>query len=297
MVLSVTKLDDFLGPLHAGVWEVIIPKESVTEPLDPGWERSSLNLPSPGTIASFRKGQYHAHEQKTEWHVHLDNYDPKTHPLLHLIDDAPLLLMIGDTFYALITDTRKKTGSEEKILEAQRRAWKEQVLAGVLLMLVGLRIVLNPLVTFVNITSILIPLAIICLGLLSIWKGISLRPLAIRPRGLFYRGIGVVFLGVVAYYLALAWWVLAVLSVLAFWMFASAVVLLARARKGRAAIPEGFVSRVAIAIVSLVLAAFIFVNPAGILQFLMEVLGVLAFLAGLMLFVNGFRLRERMAMG
>ena len=33
-----------------------------------------------------------------EWRVHLDRYDPKVHPLLHLVDDAPLLLMISDTF-------------------------------------------------------------------------------------------------------------------------------------------------------------------------------------------------------
>jgi len=28
-----SNLDEFLGPLHHGVWEVEIPKESVTEPL------------------------------------------------------------------------------------------------------------------------------------------------------------------------------------------------------------------------------------------------------------------------
>ena len=85
------------------MWEVAIPKESVTVPLDAGWKKSALNVPSPGTIASYRKGQYHVHETKDEWKVHLDRYDPDEHPVMHLLDDAPLLLMIGDTFITLIS--------------------------------------------------------------------------------------------------------------------------------------------------------------------------------------------------
>jgi hypothetical protein len=67
-----TRLDEFLEPLHHGVWEVAVPKDSVTEPLDSGWEKSKINVPSPGTIDSYRKGQYHVHETATEWRVHLD---------------------------------------------------------------------------------------------------------------------------------------------------------------------------------------------------------------------------------
>ena len=50
-----------------------------------------------------------------------------------------------------------------------------------------------------------------------------------------------------------------------------------------------------IAVVSLVLAVLIFVNPKGILQLLMVIVGVVALLAGLMLFINGIRLRKRMS--
>ncbi|HEU17517.1 MAG TPA: hypothetical protein ENO06_02160, partial [Methanolinea sp.] len=67
-----------------------------------------LNIPSPGTIASYRKGLYHVHETTTEWRVHLDRRDPKVHPVWHLIDDAPLLLMIGGTFRALFMDVRAR---------------------------------------------------------------------------------------------------------------------------------------------------------------------------------------------
>ena len=150
---------------------MIVPKESVTEPLDAGWVKSPINVPNPGTIASYRKGQFHVHEQQAEWHVHLDNHDPKVHPYLHLIDDAPLLLMIGDTVITLIAGTRKKTGNEKEILEDQKRSWKEQVLIGVLLMLVGIFIVVNPMLSFKGLMNLMVPLAIISLGIITAGRG------------------------------------------------------------------------------------------------------------------------------
>jgi len=271
-----------------------VPKESVTEPLDSRWVKSPINVPSPGTLASYRKGQYHAHEQQTEWHVHLDNHDPKVHPYLHLVDDAPLLLMIGDTVVTLIAGTRKKSGYEKEILEDQTRSWKEQVLVGVLLLLVGVFIVSNPLFTFKGIVQVLVPLAIVGLGMITSWNGIASHPFRVLPGGLLYRGIGIILAGVIAFYLPLALWMVVLLGTLALWMFASACILLARARKGRAAIPEGFTSRVVIAVISLLLGVLIFLNPVGILQLLMVIVGVIAFLLGLMLLVNGIRLKNRM---
>lgn len=269
-------------------------KESVTEPLDTGWGKSPINVPSPGTIGSYRKGQYHCHEQQTEWHVHLDNYDPKVHPALHLINDAPLLLMIGDTVVTLISGTRRKKGDEKEILEDQKRSWKEQVFIGLLLLIVGVFIVSNPLRTFLGITHLLVPLAIIGLGIVTAWQGIASSPLRVLPGGLLYRGIGIVIAGLIAFYLPLVLWVALLLGILALWMLTSAIILIARARKGRAAIPEGFTSRVIIAILSLVLVTLIILDPMGMLQFLMEIVGVIAFLLGLMLLVNGVRLRNRM---
>ena len=270
-----------------------MPKGSFTEPLDSGWVKSPINVPSPGTLASYRKGQYHAHEQQTEWHVHLDNYDPKVHPYLHLVDDAPLLLMIGDTVVTLIAGTRKKTGNEKEILEDQKRSWKEQVLIGILLMLVGVFIISNPLLTFKGIMQLLVPLAIVGLGIITSWHGIESSPLRVLPGGLLYRGIGIIIAGIIAFYLPLGLWVVVILGILALWMFASAVILLARARKGRAAIPEGFTSRLVIAILSFVLGVFILLDPKSMLQVLLVIVGAIASLLGLMLLVNGIRLRKQ----
>ncbi|MEN6609809.1 MAG: hypothetical protein ABFC24_03125 [Methanoregulaceae archaeon] len=271
-----------------------MPKESVTVPLDSGWVKSRINVPSPGTIACYRKGKYHAHEQQAEWHVHLDNYDPKVHPILHLIDDAPLLLMVGDTVVTLIAGTRKKTGKETEILEEQERSWKEQVLAGALLLLGGTFIFANPSLTFKATIHLLVPLLMIGLGIITSSQGLSFRPAGVREGGLFYRGIGIVIAGVITFFLPLHLWIGVILGILTLWMFASAVILLARAGKGRTAIPEGFTSRVAIAVLSLMLGVLIFLNPWGLFQVIIMTVGVIAILLGLMLFVNGVRLRDRM---
>ena len=289
-----SNLDEFLGPLHHGVWEVEIPKVMVTEPLDQGWEVSRINVPSPGTIASYRKGQYHVHETATQWRVHLDNHDPKRHPILHLIDDAPLLLMIGDTFGTLIASTRKKTGDEAKILEEQSKAWKDQVLIGLFIILVGIFVITNPLLTFKGITRLFVPLVIIGLGMFTIMKSVRVQPFRINEDAALYRGIIIILAGFIAFYLPLTIWIMGLLGILALWMLATAIVLLGRARKGRSAIPEGFVSRVVIAILSLCLVGLIITYPIEIVGLLMIVLGVIGLLLGIMLFVNGVRLKRWM---
>ena len=289
-----SSLDEFLGPLHHGVWEVEIPKESVTEPLDQGWEVSRINIPSPGTIASYRKGKYHVHETATQWRVHLDNHDPKHHPILHLIDDAPLLLMIGDTFGTLIATTRKKTGNEAKILEGQSKAWKDQVLIGLFIILVGIFVVTNPLLTFKGITRLFVPLVIIGLGIFTITKSVRVQPFRLNDDPVLYRGIIITTAGFIAFYLPLTLWIVGLLGILAVWMLATAIVLLGRARKGRSAIPEGFVSRIVIAILSLCLVGLIFTYPIEIVGLLMILLGVIGLLLGIMLFVNGVRLKRWM---
>ena len=100
--------------------------------------------------------------------------------------------------------------------------------------------------------------------------------------------------GIIAFYLPLALWIVVLLGILALWMFASAIILLIRAGKGRAAIPEGFTSRVIIAVLSLLIGVLIFIDPVSVLLTLMAIVGVIALLLGLMLSVNGFRLRTRM---
>lgn len=291
----VTRLDDFLEPLSQGVWEVIIPKETVTEPPDSGWHTSAINVPSPGTLGSYRKGRFHVHETKTEWRVHLDRYDPRKKPLMHLVDDAPLILMISDTFMTLVMDTRRtEIKNTADNLRTQRFIWQEQVVFGLLLCLAGLFIITNPVNFFKDIFERIIPLLIICLAIILLVRPFPGRlPEKYRTMDLS-RGIGVLCAGILAYFLPLALWVIFVLAILTLWMIASAVVLLQRAWKGRDAVPEGFYSRMATGFLSLVLAILLFFSPLGILEFLVEILGAVVALLGITLCINGMRLRSWM---
>lgn len=290
-----TKLDDFLEPLSQGIWEVIVPKDTVTDPLDPGWRKSAINVPSPGTIASYRKGRFHVHETKTEWRVHLDRYDPKKNPVMHLVDDAPFILMISDTFMTLIMDTRRtRIKNTADSLKTQRFIWQEQIVSGLVLCLVGFFIMNNPLNFFRDLFELIIPLLIIGLAVIFL-----VRPFRTRLPEKYQvvdlsRGIGIFCAGIFAWFLPLALWVISILVILALWMIASSVMLLKRVAKGRHAVPEGFYSRMAIGIISLLLAVLLFISPAGILVLLMEILGAVTLLLGITLCINGLRLRAWM---
>lgn len=290
-----TRLDDFLDPLHHGVWEVAIPKDLVTEPPDPGWERSLINIPTPGTLASYRKGNYHVHETSTEWKVHLDRYDPKVHPFLHLADDAPLLLMIADTFVTLVASTRSSPGSKTGIiLREQKRTWQILILVGFALALLGAWIITNPLLTFGGMMHLLLPLGIVVLGVFIARKGISLHQKSLVSAGSLFLGVSVFFLGIVTFYLPLDDFVQLLLLILAFWAFGSAYMSFSRVARGKSAVPEGFYRRLGTGCFSFLLAVSILLIPDAMLALLMEVFGTLVFLLGVALGSGGWRLREKM---
>ena len=175
-------------------------KKSVTVPLGADWKKSAINVPSPGTIASYRKGQYHIHETADEWKVHLDRYDPEKHPFMHLLDDAPLLLMIGDTFVTLISDIRRnETDDTKAILETQDRQWHLQLLAGLFLALIGFDIAMDPLGAFVGIMSMIIPIAIVILGILTVAEGLPKIKKEPFFDGDLFRGLIVTATGIIAF--------------------------------------------------------------------------------------------------
>jgi uncharacterized membrane protein HdeD (DUF308 family) len=290
-----SRLDDFLGPLHHGVWEVEIPKESVTEPLDTGWERSALNVPSPGTIASYRKGQYHVHETETEWHVHIDRYDPKIHPFMHLVDDAPLLLMIGGTVVALARGRRGMNARDTNaVLEEQMTAWQIIVLIGISMVLVGILIVLNPHTTFGTIANLLIPALLIILGAFIISKGMKFRPFSLISGRHIFMGAGVIVIGAVSLVSDLELWGAVILAILSLWGFGSAIMALRRISHGKKAVPDGFFKWLAIGVLSFLLTGLIVFLPYQSVALLMILLGIIAVLLGITLVVNGFRLRQLM---
>ena len=287
------RLDDFLQPLHQGVWEVSVPKEEVTEPLDEGWKKSEINLPSPGVLASYRKGQYHVHETEDEWKVHVDRYDPEEHPFLHLADDAPLVFMISGTFNAILFDSwNALEKGPDKMASEMKIGWQLMMIFGVAMIFLGVVVSINSWIVFQGLLDWLIPLVIIGFGILTIVNGLRVRPLdgdSIKRTSL---GIGLVIIGAVFLYADFVWLAIIVLLVLAAWAFVSAALSLKRAAGGRLATPEGFYKRLAMGFLSLALGLLIFVAPRGVAQFLILILGILAILIGVSLIINGYGLRK-----
>lgn len=288
-------LDEFLDPLHRGVGEVVIPRDEVTDPLMSGWKVSPLNLPTPGVIASYRKGRYHAHETETEWRVHLDRYDPEAHPILHLIDDAPLIFLIGGTLHTLLVDARtalrRTTGD---VLDETGTGWNMMVTIGAVLMLVGVIIILDPVTILFQLVALGLRLVIVGLGLYIIEEAVRFRPFRITRYGRLVFGLAVLVLGLESFFLPFEWLPAAVVVVLGCWAFASAFVSLLRSFLGRRAVPEGLFKRVAIGGISLLFAVLIFAAPDAILTLLSYALAAIALLTGLSLLVNGLWLRRRM---
>ena len=290
-----SKLEDFLEPLNQGVWEVSVSKDLVTEPLGTDWKKSAINVPSPGTVASFRKGQYHVHETRTEWKVHLDRYDPKKHPVMHLLDDAPLLLMVGDTFVTLISDIRSnKTTDTKEILKQQNKSWHLQVIAGIFLALIGFNISSDPMTAFLGITYVIIPLSVTVFGLIVTANGLLSMKKKSFLKGDIPGGLLITGSGIIIFHFPAEFWVTTFTVILSLWMFSSAILLLGRARKGRSSIPEGFVSRVLIGILSVILVLMALFAPDSLVTILSMILGFIIILIGILIMVNGLRLRNIM---
>jgi len=288
-------IEDYLQPLHEGIWEVVIPRSQVTEPLGEGWVPSQINIPTPGTIASYRKGQYHMHETRTDLRIHLDRYDPKIHPILHLIDDAPLLLMISETFITLISFTRRSyIRSTAGQLQEQNKVLRHHLILGPMTIFLGLLFIIIPELTFYGITNLAIPGVVLVAGVLTLKNGITLQPFRIVDRNDILSGAWMLGVAILLVYLSPQFWVTVFLVFLGGWMFASSVMLLRRVLKGRKAVPEGFISRMLIGIISLLIGIFSLITPLAVLMIFLDILGVLTMTIGIVITLTGVKLRAIM---
>ncbi len=289
------RLEDLLEPLHDGVWEVVVPKSEVLSPLSENWVLSRMNIPSPGTIASYRFGQYHLHETESEYRVHLDRYDPKEHPVLHLADDAPLVLMVIDTISVLINDSTKAIRRDaSQALSEQAKAWKLVAFCGIFMLLFGLQILTEPFITFDSLTRILIPLLFLALSYPFLKTAFVIRPFRIRSIGRFIIGLGIALFAFSSFFSEPDELAGTFLFVLAVWTFASAWLSLKRVFKGKKAVPEGFYLRLVVGILSLIVAFMTLIAPEAIIGILMYILAGIAILFGIYLLTVGLALRKRM---
>ena len=64
------------------------------------FKKTLLGEPRLGMIGQYRCGNLHAYEFGSHWLIHKDRRNPETHPVEHLIEDAPHWLAIGMTIVA-----------------------------------------------------------------------------------------------------------------------------------------------------------------------------------------------------
>jgi len=286
------KLEDFLGPLHQGVWEVIVPREEVTEPLGEEWKRSALNVPTPETIASYRNNQYHVHETDLDYRVHIDRYNPEKNPLLHLVDDAPLVLMLYDTMDTLVVRAKEtKTTDYSERLADQNLTWKMRVGTGAGLLVAGMLLLLFAIGYPGIFYAILIPLFVCAFGVVLIIAGYRQRARREYSRKDTIIGTVILITGLLMF-LFWPFFVVLLLAVLALWLFSSAYVSLRRVIREKGSIPQGVWITIGMGVGSLILGIFAFANPLGLLRFLILLLAVLTLLGAVLSLLDGFGLRN-----
>jgi uncharacterized membrane protein HdeD (DUF308 family) len=283
---------EYLDALHQGVWEVVVPKEEVTEPLGDRWKKSPVNVPTPETIASYRNGQYHAHETEGDYRVHVDRYDPEKNPVMHLVDDAPLALMIFETLETL-TVSAKDARREDKVARVtnMRLSGGMRIGLGVLVFAIGFVLLLLAFGTTVLLFEVVVPALVVLAGVVLLANGIRLRVRGEHAKKEVVRGLALIAGGVLLYFFW-AIYVVLLLLILAAWFLSSAAVTFARVVRTRGKLSQGFGFTLGLGIVSLLFGYWAFVEPARLLKILVLVLGVITILAGVFLMIDGYGMRN-----
>ncbi len=285
-----TCLDDFLAPLFEGIKEVIVPKKDITEPLDQGWKKSSINIPSPKMIDSYRKGPLHVHEYADEYRVHLDRYDPEKHALLHLIDDAPMLLMIWGTVSTLSREAAEaaRGGLEDK-MHSLRGTYRARILVGAAVVLIGVMIFLFPLEGWTFLFEFGIPGAIVFLG-------------AAEILGAFYHkkeekfvdvavGAIVVMLGILLFATTYSE-ILIIYFALSVWLFASGFLSISSYMRARKVSERDARPKLVIGIISVIMGIGVLFLPIQMFALLMLIFGFMVMLVGAFMIASGYGLRH-----
>jgi uncharacterized membrane protein HdeD (DUF308 family) len=285
-------LESYLDALHQGVFQVVVPKDLVTEPLDPAWKRSAINVPSPGTIASYRKGQYHAHETATEYRVHLDRYDPEKNPIMHLIDDAPLILMIHETMETILVTGRDATRRDPRQrLADQQVSWRLRMGSGVLLWVIATILLILAFTDLEPVFTVILPSFVLFLGLLTIAKGILQRDRKEQGNKEIVRG-SLMAGAAIALFVFWELYLILMLLILAVWFFASAAVTLLRAFRERGNLPQGFWYTLGLGVSSLVLGVLAVTLTGWLVDLLVFLFAGLVLMAGAFTLLDAWGLRN-----
>ena len=289
---SMPDIYEYLSALHQGIWEVVIPKNLLTEPLGPEWKFSAINVPTHGTIANYRNGQYHLRETKDEYKVHLDRYDPEKNPFLHLIDDAPLILMIMETLqtiYMTAKDTKKNPVTD--FISDQQKTWKYRLILGFILLFISGILFLIALNQDERLFSILLPSVVFLYGILIFSRGFFMRERKEYSKKDLANGILIMGGGFI---MELFWefYLFIIIFILAIWSLGSAYVSFKRVIKDKKEIPQGLWLSLGMGAGSLIFGVFAVIVPEFLLEILIGILAVIIGIIGFGFFLDGYGLRN-----
>lgn len=283
---------EFLPALHQGVWEVVIPKDLLTVPLGPEWKFSPINVPSHETIASYRNGQYHMHVTNDEYRIHLDRYDPEKNPFLHLIDDAPLVLMIYETLetlYITARDAKKNPGPD--FIQDQRLTWKFRIILGIGLLATAGILGLIALEQNTVLFSTLLPAIVFIGGILVLMNGLIMQRRNEYSRKDIMNGL-LIIVGAILMSLLWVFYLAIILLILAIWFFGSAVVTIKRVLRDKTKIPQGFWLSMGMGLGSLAFGGLTIIAPDILLEILVGILAAIVGIIGFGFFMDGYGLRN-----
>lgn len=222
----------------------------------------------------------------------MDLYDPDTHPVMHLVDDAPLLLMIAGTVESLWVDAKNTRKMDKKeLLREQKIAWQLILIAGTFLFLIGCLMIFRNYLTAEFFVTIGLPIAMIGFAIFIIFQGIRIRPLNAVAKKNVVVGIIFIMFGILAL-LSSAFIILLWVLFLAVWPISTAFVSLKRVKQGKIATPDGFIKRLAIGVVSIILVILFFIAPEQVTILIVGVVAVIIILMGILLILKGLGLRS-----
>ncbi len=222
----------------------------------------------------------------------MDRYDPEKNPVMHLVDDAPLALMIFETLETLIVSAKDAKHEDPVARIANLRLSGGMRMAlGALVVATGFVLLLLAFGTTVLLFEVVVPALVALAGVVLLANGIRLRARGEHAKKDVVRGLALIVGGVLLYFFWFLY-VFLLLLLLAVWFLSSAAVTLARVARTRGKLPQGFGFTLGLGIVSLLFGYWAFVDPGFLLKILVLVLGVIMLLAGVFLLIDGYGMRN-----
>jgi uncharacterized membrane protein HdeD (DUF308 family) len=226
----------------------------------------------------------------------MDIYDPAKNPAMHLVDDAPLLLMIGGTVESLWVDAKNvKKMDKRQLLKEHKIAWQLSLLAGIALLTVGAAVIAVELgaadMVFAAFVVLIVPMSIMGFALFMILQGMRINPMNANSKRLIIIGLGLICLGILSYFFP-ALLVIFLLIFMVLWPISSAVISLKRTKMGKIATPDGLRKRMIIAVGSIVLAVLFVLNPQGVAGLIIFVVATIIIFMGVVSMLKALGLRR-----